>query len=51
MDPEVQKKRIRKRNSAELAERFFTEWIPLEHVYFEVMKVKERCNMLIGIGS
>lgn len=51
VDPEVQKKRIRKRNSAELAERFFAEWIPLEHVYFDVMKVKERCDMVVGIKN
>ena len=45
--PEFQKKRIMKRNSPQFAERFFTEWIPMEHVYFDTMKVKERCDMVI----
>jgi uridine kinase len=49
VDPEVQKKRIGKRNSPEMAKRFFEEWIPLEHVYFEKMQVKERCDLLIPV--
>lgn len=51
VDPKVQKRRIRKRNSAELAERFFEEWIPLEQMYFDVMKVKEHCDMVVGIRN
>lgn len=51
VSPEVQKKRITKRNSPELAKRFFTEWIPMEHRYFECMKVKERCDMIIFINE
>jgi len=43
---EEQKERIQKRNP-ELAKRFFTEWIPMEQTYFEVMKVKERCDLVI----
>lgn len=45
----VQEVRIRKRNSPELAERFFKEWIPLEQHYFDQMNVKERCDMVIKI--
>ena len=49
VSPEVQLERIRNRNSEKVAERFFNEWIPLEHVYFDGMKVKERCDVCIGV--
>ena len=49
IEPKLQVLRVNKRNSPEMAERFFEEWIPLEQRYFEVMKVKERCNMVISI--
>lgn len=45
----LQKERIRKRNSPAKAKRFFEEWIPMEHLYFEKMQVKERCNLVIRI--
>lgn len=43
--PELQKKRIEKRNTPELAKRFFEEWIPMEQKYFTEFKIKERCDM------
>ena len=49
IEPKLQELRVNKRNSPEMAERFFEEWIPLEQRYFEAMKVKERCNMVISI--
>ena len=49
--PKQQKERIRKRNSKELAERFFNEWIPMEQRYFEAMDVKKRCDINIEIGT
>lgn len=49
VSPDVQRERIKKRNSEKMAERFFTEWIPLERAYFEGMRVKERCDVCIGI--
>ncbi len=48
IDPQKQKERILKRNP-KMAQRFFSEWIPLEKVYFEKMRVKERCNIIISI--
>lgn len=45
----LQEKRIQKRNTPEMAERFFEKWIPMEHLYFEKMNVKERCDMIIDI--
>lgn len=47
VSPELQKKRILKRNTPELAKRFFEEWIPMEQRYFEALKVKERCDMIL----
>lgn len=47
IDEETQKERIIKRNTPEMAERFFTEWILLEREYFEKLHVKERCDMVI----
>jgi uridine kinase len=49
VSPELQKVRISKRNSPELAKRFFAEWIPMEHRYFEGMDVKDRCDMAVLI--
>lgn len=51
VDPELQKKRIQKRNTPALAQRFFSEWIPLEHRYFDALNVKERCTMIIPIRN
>lgn len=48
--PELQKARITKRNSPELAKRFFAEWIPMEHRYFECMNIKEKCDIVIPIS-
>ncbi len=49
--PELQKKRIGKRNSLETAERFLAEWIPMERGYFKAHKVKERCDLTIVISE
>lgn len=46
---EKQKNRIEKRNSPEMAVRFFNEWIPKENEYFREMNVKNRCSMAFDI--
>ena len=46
---ELQKKRIEKRNSPWLAQRFFNEWIPMEKRYFEKTDIKNRCDLVIPI--
>ncbi|MEE1065385.1 MAG: uridine kinase, partial [Acutalibacteraceae bacterium] len=46
---DLQKKRIMKRNSPQMTERFFNEWIPLEKTYFEATQVEKRCDMCIHI--
>ena len=45
IDKELQKERIRKRNSPEMAKRFFEIWIPMEDKYHCMMQVKERCEL------
>ena len=49
--PELQRKRIHKRNSPEMAQRFFTQWIPLEHRYFDVFHAKKQCDYTIYIEN
>lgn len=49
ISPELQRKRILHRNSTQMAQRFFSEWIPLERVYFEKTNVKNRCDMIIPL--
>ncbi len=49
ISPELQKERIKHRNSPEMAKRFFNEWIPLENRYFEETKIAERCGMTFKI--
>ena len=51
VDSELQRKRIEKRNSPPVAERFYREWIPLEATYFAHMRVKERCDLCVTIDE
>ena len=44
--PQLQRKRIEKRNSPDMAQRFFDTWIPLEHTYFEATDAAARCSMI-----
>jgi len=48
--PELQKERILKRNADKKAERFFKEWIPMEHRYFEKFDVKKSCDVCLVIS-
>lgn len=45
----LQRERIMKRNSSQLAERFFSEWIPMENRYFRHTDIRRRCDMIIDI--
>lgn len=47
IDPERQRKRILKRNTPRLAQRFFDEWIPLENAYFSKTSPKDKCGVVI----
>lgn len=47
VSPELQHNRIAVRNSPQLAQRFYNEWIPLEEKYFSEMNIKQRCDIKI----
>jgi uridine kinase len=47
--PEAQRERILRRNGPVVAERFFTQWIPLERLYFDGLHPLERCSLRICI--
>ena len=49
IDAAYQRQRILKRNSPWLAERFFSEWIPLENTYFRETGIKDRCDLVLPI--
>ena len=49
--PAVQKTRIVKRNSPEMAQRFFNEWIPLETAYFTQTDIQHRCDRVICVSQ
>ena len=43
--PERQRERILRRNTQQVAKRYFETWIPLENKYFTETKTKERCDI------
>ncbi len=51
IDEDFQKKRIEKRNSPDMAKRFFNEWIPLEKTYFSKLDIKDKCDLVIKIKN
>ncbi len=50
ISPARQRERILRRNTPQMAQRFFNEWIPLENAYFEKTDVKARCGLVIPVG-
>ena len=51
IEEDCQRKRILKRNSAQLANRFFSEWIPLENRYFSGTDAKKRARLIFTISD
>lgn len=49
--PELQRQRIIRRNGSEMAERFFTLWVPLETRYFEAMDPASRCDLILEVNA
>ena len=45
--PELQRARILKRNSPEMAERHFSTWIPMEERYFDAFGIRGLCDMTL----
>ncbi len=44
---EVQRERILRRNSPEMAEKFFSVWIPMEEAYFLKENIREKVNLIL----
>ena len=49
--PQLQRKRIEKRNTPDMAQRFFDTWIPLEHTYFDATDTATRCSMIWEVNE
>ena len=49
--PQLQRRRILKRNGPELAECFFHTWIPMEQAYFETMDTANRCDLILEVDE
>ncbi|MBQ2252935.1 MAG: hypothetical protein II328_03020 [Clostridia bacterium] len=49
VEKNCQKQRIRRRNTAEFAARFFSEWIPKEDAYFAAMDPKGRADLILSV--
>lgn len=45
-----QQRRVKARESEEMQRRYFEEWIPMENRYFDELKIKESCSIIIPIG-
>ena len=42
-----QRERILKRNSPEMAEKFFSTWIPMEEAYFSSLNIREKASLIL----
>ena len=51
IDEDLQQNRILKRNSPQLAERFFCEWIPMENKYFSHNAIKARASIIFSAND
>ena len=45
---EAQLQRIIKRNGAQALEAFVSKWIPLENEYFDRLKIRDKCDLIIS---
>lgn len=48
IDKEEQKRRIQKRNGDVMLNRFLSEWIPKENIYFDKMRIEQICDLVLG---
>jgi uridine kinase len=49
VDKQTQQERILQR-PAHLIERFFSDWIPMEMLYFDVLRIPERADIQLDMG-
>ena len=47
INPSLQKRRIKQRNSPFFANKYLTEWIPLENKYFDKFNIESSCNLIL----
>ena len=48
-DCKTQLERIEKRGGADVLETFKSKWIPLENLYFETFKIKDKCDIKLSL--
>lgn len=48
---ELQYARIEARNTPEMQEKFFSQWIPMEQAYFAAMDPKGRCDYVVEVKA
>ncbi|MBO6014644.1 MAG: uridine kinase [Oscillospiraceae bacterium] len=46
---DLQTRRVLARNGPEVAQMFFSRWIPLEQAYFDALHPAERCDLVIDV--
>ena len=49
--PELQRVRILMRNGSEMADRFFSTWIPMEQHYFSETDAANRCDLILEVDT
>ena len=49
ISPDLQRQRILNRNGPDMAERFFSMWVPLETAYFEALDPAGRCDLILEV--
>lgn len=49
IEPALQTKRIRRRNTPACQKQFFEKWLPLEHTYFEQLNISQICNLSLEV--
>ena len=51
ISPQLQRLRILMRNGSEMAERFFSTWIPMEQLYFDTFDTAGRCDLILEVDE
>lgn len=51
IDPELQRSRTLRRNTPEMAQRFFDRWIPLEQRYFDALNPRAKCEIVLHAAA
>ena len=49
--PEIQRRRVLRRNGEVVAQRFFSTWIPMEERYFAAFDTAARCDLILEVEA